>query len=59
MGEVLEDPTLNTEKLLVSRVTELVKLDTNVLKEMAEKGKVGIEGEQIKKKKEIKKKFKV
>jgi hypothetical protein len=59
MGEVLEDPTLNTEDTLVSRVTELAKLDIPKLKELAEKGKEELVEEQEKKSKQIRKQFKV
>jgi hypothetical protein len=59
MGEVLEDPALNTEEKLVSRVTELAKFDIPELKKLAEKGKEEIEEEQEKKNKQIRKKFKV
>lgn len=59
MGEVLENPDLNTEEQLVSRVTELAKLSIPELKILAEKGKEEIEVVQEKKAKIIKKKFKV
>jgi hypothetical protein len=59
MGEVLEDPALNTEEKLVSRVTKLAELSLGELKDLAEKGKEELEEEGKKKQKEIKKKFKV
>ncbi len=59
MGEVLENPELNTEEVLVSRVTELAKLDTNQLRELAEKGKGELEDVEKQKAKDIRKKFKV
>jgi hypothetical protein len=39
MGEVIEDPKLNTEELLISRIAEMVKIDLKELKILAEKGK--------------------
>jgi poly(A) polymerase/tRNA nucleotidyltransferase (CCA-adding enzyme) len=59
MGEVLEDPNLNTEEKLSSRVLELAKLDTAELKILAEKGKEELEEKQESDRKVIKKKFKV
>ena len=59
MGEVLENPAQNTEDLLVSRVTELAKMENDILIEMANKGLVEIEDAEKEKEKVIKKKFKV
>lgn len=59
MGEVLEEPTLNTHENLVSRVTELAKLSIPELKILAEKGKDEIEEAEQEKEKQIRKKFKV
>lgn len=59
MGEVLENPELNTEESLVSRVTQLAKLSIPELKDLAQKGRVGIEDEQEENRKKIKKQFKV
>lgn len=59
MGEVLEDPTLNTDGKLVSRVTALAALETEELKVLARKGKEEIEDAEERKEKEIRKKFKV
>ncbi len=59
MGEVLENPEMNTESQLVSRVTELAKLSNEELLKLAEKGEELVEEEQADKKKEIRKKFKV
>lgn len=59
MGEVLEDPALNTEERLVSRVTELATLSIPELKALAEKGKEEVEEVEKKKGKLIRKKFKI
>lgn len=59
MGEVLEDPKLNTEESLVLRVTELSKLSIPELKGLAEKGKEEQEEAEKEKEKKIRKKFKV
>ncbi len=59
MGEVLENPELNTEDWLVSRVTELAKLSNEELIKLAKKGEDLVEEEVVDKKKQIRKKFKV
>jgi poly(A) polymerase/tRNA nucleotidyltransferase (CCA-adding enzyme) len=59
MGQVLDDPTLNTEEKLVTRVTELAKLEIATLKSMADHGKEEMQDKEIEKEKEIRKKFKV
>ncbi len=59
MGEVLEDPTLNTEEKLATRSTELAKLSIPELKVLAEKGKEELEEVELEKEKQIRKKFKV
>jgi putative nucleotidyltransferase with HDIG domain len=59
MGEVLENPSLNTEEWLVSRVTELAKLEDHSLKILALKGREGLDEEKKEQSKVIRKKFKV
>ncbi len=58
-GEVLENPTLNTEDYLVSRVTELAKLSTPELIELAKKGELEQEELEDSQLKDIKKKHRV
>lgn len=58
-GEVLEDPTLNTEDYLVSRVTELATLPTSELIQLAKKGELEQEEEEAAQLKDIKKKHRV
>lgn len=58
-GEVLENPDLNTEDILVSRVTELAKLDPKSLGLLAKKGKIIAEDVEDENIKIIKRKFKV
>lgn len=48
LEEVLDDPSLNTEEYLVTRVTELNQLDDVSLKEIGEKGKDRLEEEDEK-----------
>jgi putative nucleotidyltransferase with HDIG domain len=59
MGEVLENPEMNTESILENRSLELSKLDNETLKEMSEKGKEEQEDKVEEEKKKIRKKFKV
>lgn len=58
-GEVLENPALNTEDYLVSRVTELAKLSTPELIELAKKGELEQEELEEAQQKDIKKKHRV
>jgi tRNA nucleotidyltransferase (CCA-adding enzyme) len=59
MGEVLENPELNTIEALSKRTLELTKLELTELKELALKGKDEIGEAQMEKTKTIRKKFKV
>jgi tRNA nucleotidyltransferase (CCA-adding enzyme) len=59
MGEVLENPEMNSEVVLENRCLELSKLDNDTLREMAEKGKEEQEDKVEEEKKKIRKKFKV
>jgi putative nucleotidyltransferase with HDIG domain len=58
-GEVLENPALNTTEYLVSRVTELAKLSTPELIELAKKGELEQEELEDAQLKDIKKKYRV
>lgn len=58
-GEVLENPKLNTEPYLVSRVTELAKLSTPELMELAKKGELEQEELEDAQLKDIRKKHRV
>ena len=58
-GEVLENPALNTREYLVSRVTELSKLTTSELIELAKKGEIEQEEKEDEQLKDIKKKHRV
>jgi tRNA nucleotidyltransferase (CCA-adding enzyme) len=59
MGEVLANPELNSEDILVSRVTELAKLESKELRELAQEGREELEDVEKQKSKDIKKKFKI
>lgn len=58
-GEVLENPTLNTEDCLATRATELSKLSTPELIELAKKGELEQEELEDAQLKDIKKKHRV
>ncbi|MCF7835592.1 MAG: CCA tRNA nucleotidyltransferase [Candidatus Marinimicrobia bacterium] len=57
LEEVLEDPTLNTEKYLSERTLELVKLSSDEIQQLGESGKNKKEEEEAKKVGEIRKKY--
>jgi tRNA nucleotidyltransferase (CCA-adding enzyme) len=59
MGEVLDKPELNNERYLVSRATELIKLEIKELVKLADKGKDSLKDEDEKMLKEINKKHNV
>jgi tRNA nucleotidyltransferase (CCA-adding enzyme) len=59
MGEVLENPALNTEDILVSRATILMDLDIETLRGLAKKGIEGMDDREEEGMKAIKSKFRV
>jgi poly(A) polymerase/tRNA nucleotidyltransferase (CCA-adding enzyme) len=58
-GEVLDDPQKNNEEYLESRAKELVSCEIETLKDLAEKGKFGIEEKNQTTVKQIRRKFHV
>jgi hypothetical protein len=59
MGEVLENPDLNTEKYLQNRAIELDKLDLKTLKGLAKRGEEEVEEKEASEEADINKKFRV
>jgi hypothetical protein len=59
LEEVLDNPGKNTEEHLKTRASELIKLEEDILKEMAEAGKKRLEEEEAAALKDIAREHKV